>query len=900
MKFLFKLQEIDNPEKLKRCQLENLVSLENFVRTNLYRREIPLSNSEEDITIYYGENRSQENFVFFESDKVLMKKLLEVVTNKPPNFWRKIHHFLESHTYKELRDNHESTLMAILYRSFKNNMGKEPKGFRYERIVMLICAYYYMVGGPLFYGNFAPNLPVPSIHTVRKFILSQAVAVVEGCLRINQLKKFLQDGSYPLKVFLSSDATKIENRITYDHKSNQLIGFVLPLNENKMPITYSFLANSAETMAHHFRHNKIATNLYTYIAQPPVKNAPAFCLLLFGTDETFTSEDVSARQDYITKILNLNGIKVMGYSSDGDPRLLKMMKTHSKLGLQAEEKRMKKNEKILPSKNQRGFETLGFRALLRPPQIYIQDSVHTGNKMKLRLLNESLIFPMGNYFASSGDIVALHRKLGKDKHRLNNSDVTPKDKMNFKATMRLCDPIIWLLLEEHVPNSKGTQMYLKMIYYVTHSYLSLDLNLLQRVYLIWYPNYFLRMWREWLSLNSKNRNYRLSDNFLTSNTYTCIELNAHGLINLILQAIDDKDLDNLDIFQYGSQACEGFFRLLRSLCTTQSMVANCTVSDAINRLQKIQLQHEIISTDFEEMGERIIFERTHNLNPSWDKQKNTIITDVPDFSHLFPISEDSLKTVMEEALSAAKETINSFGMNAEQLKPTEISMDLINASKNDLLDDDEIQDTLDINSTSPAQDNNHNKDDNDDDDISFFDNLNDDLQLKDYIGIFNPDDETSPVVRVVDPRSGESKVVLKTTYCYCLQNEATKLSSDRTVRVRQSVVDKNPHGKSVEDIEIFTKLFIGDWCIFKVTKNEFAQTKKGQKRKRKNDTSVPMEIDDPQKEQYVVGRITNFCYLKQKGRSVRYESRCADIEGNRKSVGVCGHWYHVRENLSLE
>lgn len=128
-------------------------------------------------------------------------------------------------------------------------------------------------------------------------------------------------------------------------------------------------------------------------------------------------------------------------------------------------------------------------------QVCIQDTVHLGNKLKNRLFKISIVLPMGNYSATSGDIEVLVGIVTKDKHFLKENDLTLKDKMNFSSTMGLCHPRIWNLLQENVPNSDGTRIYLQIIFFSMQSFLSTKLNPLQQIYCIWYGLYFVRMWR---------------------------------------------------------------------------------------------------------------------------------------------------------------------------------------------------------------------------------------------------------------------------------------------------------------------------------------------------------------------------------------------------------------------
>lgn len=100
--------------------------------------------------------------------------------------------------------------------------------------------------------------------------------------------------------------------------------------------------------------------------------------------------------------------------------------------------------------------------------------------------------------------------------------------MNFDAINKLCSQKVIDLLKE-IPDSEATRQYLILTRCILDAFLDKDLSTLKRVYNIRYSTFFLRLWRQWL----KTQEYSIEKNFITLNTYTCIELNAHGLILLI-------------------------------------------------------------------------------------------------------------------------------------------------------------------------------------------------------------------------------------------------------------------------------------------------------------------------------------------------------------------------------
>lgn len=102
--------------------------------------------------------------------------------------------------------------------------------------------------------------------------------------------------------------------------------------------------------------------------------------------------------------------------------------------------------------------------------------------------------------------------------------------MNFASVVKICDPKIWTLLQIHVPGSEATRAYLKIMYYVINSFLSISISIEDRIYYIWYSVLFLRLWRAWIC---SIPDYSSTSNWITTNAYLCIEINAHGLLNAI-------------------------------------------------------------------------------------------------------------------------------------------------------------------------------------------------------------------------------------------------------------------------------------------------------------------------------------------------------------------------------
>ena len=147
-------------------------------------------------------------------------------------------------------------------------------------------------------------------------------------------------------------------------------------------------------------------------------------------------------------------VTVVGISSDRDPRLSKAMTIECCSGT---------NNPKLVTLDDNVTVFSGFHAKLINDINYIQDPAHSVAKLRARLLALSFVMPMGYFMLPIDHIKTLMQTVSKDKYGINEKDVSIKDNMNFDAVMRICDPKVWLLLEEHIHASEGTKAYLKVM-----------------------------------------------------------------------------------------------------------------------------------------------------------------------------------------------------------------------------------------------------------------------------------------------------------------------------------------------------------------------------------------------------------------------------------------------------
>ena len=144
--------------------------------------------------------------------------------------------------------------------------------------------------------NYVYDISVRWISVSKKCIL-------EGELRCAELKTYLSDRNAGNDVWLCEDASGIVSKIQYDPTSDQLIGIVLPLDENNgCPKRHEYTARNEEEIRKFMQHTR-STLVYIIMAVALKEGVPPFILQMFGTDNRFTATDVIKRWNHTIELL---------------------------------------------------------------------------------------------------------------------------------------------------------------------------------------------------------------------------------------------------------------------------------------------------------------------------------------------------------------------------------------------------------------------------------------------------------------------------------------------------------------------------------------------------------------------------------------------------------------------
>lgn len=742
---------------------DDFVYVENFVQIELVHRLSEQFTRKKSVLIetdkinFFGDYVSNvEDFTFSALERSLIYRASECLKNQNAVFnpSKAVLNSVNSWFYNHIQDEpkRKSNLLSKMNQAAEKNSLKPKQGYRYDSDLRRFCVHNRILSGPTAFKALQANLNgcFPSISTTNRYIHRSDHVIIEGQLRSEELLNYLNDNSQELYVSISEDATRVENRVQYDSRTNQLIGFVLPLDGNGMPIPFCYKARHSQEIMQHFSRNISAASFINTIMAKPLGNAPAFCLLVFGSDNRYTADDSSKRWIFIKEELKKIGITALTMSTDSDPKFNTAMKINSGLGTDPED----------CDPNLNGI----FKCdLYSEPPFNFQDIPHIATKLRnllLKTIDEPQKLPFGKFFIQQHHLKQLIDMVSKDKHLLTASTLNPMDRQNYESARKICDIKVIELLTNCVDASDGTVMFLQILSDVIASFEDQNLSPLQRIEKMWGATFLVRIWRHFV-LNEPG--LTLKNNFMSNLCYLCFEYNAHSLVSILLY-LKKNNLTHLFLpHMYSSQPCESFYRQIRSLSSVSSTVVNCSTKGMLDRISRTQLLSDI-SND-RDNGSVIIYPKS--FNSCEFSQTNDVKSDFPNeieiVNAILKCKADAIQKAMRIGLLKKK-----YGSKNEACV-CNVKTYAKRPRKN------EIHDSSDSES---------------EDDFGDVYMKVVSSSIKNYANKFEEKNvsETSPYVEVF----GDDKrfVFRKTSLCWLLGKERTKCSSDRIYRVRHTIQNK--------------------------------------------------------------------------------------------------------------
>lgn len=480
-------------------------------------------------------------------------------------------------------------MMITLFKKRKNRYTEKEKS---------LASYLYIKGGRSMYETLYKSTGLPHLSTVFRH-LSAKSSKKEGVLETSKMKEEIVKRKLNNRVIISEDATKIKEQRVYDEKSGKIVGVVRPFNNNGFPAQEP--SNFCEDV-----NLKLSSYVITIMSRALDLKSPAFMLSHFSTDNRFNTDCVLKRWRHIKRNLKGEGIITAGellryfmiylnllmkffififpaFSSDGDIRYLSAMMFLMHF----------------PSISNCDWK---WWACSDMEQNCCQDYCHIGTKMRVRLLKPWLPLIIGKFNATLTHLKFLLDNINKSEHLLNHEDINLNDKMNYDAVRKIV--AAKNSLQKYVAGSEGTQFYLELINLIIQAFENREIDPSQRIFNCWYVNFCMRIWRSWI-LES---NFKLADNFVSSNVYISIEINAHFIIQL---ALDNQNTpENFLIELFNSQDCESFYRSARSISGSFETKVNFNSLEFSHRSDKIEFLEGV---KFDLKGELTFPSRRKNI-----------------------------------------------------------------------------------------------------------------------------------------------------------------------------------------------------------------------------------------------------------------------------------------------
>ena len=208
-----------------------------------------------------------------------------------------------------------------------NNMDHSKYRYEYDLSMRRFASSIYALGGRNLYQFLKLNLPYafPSIPTLESYNNDICLHIEEGEFRFQELKYYSNKINSNL-VYVFEDCTGVVSKVSYDTETNSFVGFCPTLN-NGLPTIRQYQTNNFSQLEDWFNSVEKSTLINVCTVQHITSTeTPSFLLSGFGTNNKVDCISVFNRWLFIYNECLKNKIKVLGFSSDADPKFLKAMR----------------------------------------------------------------------------------------------------------------------------------------------------------------------------------------------------------------------------------------------------------------------------------------------------------------------------------------------------------------------------------------------------------------------------------------------------------------------------------------------------------------------------------------------------------------------------------------------
>ena len=570
----------------------------------------------------------------------------------------------------------DTDFLCAVLETIDINSHRSPNNYTYPSCILRFSTVLSILSGRYAYEYLRANLRflLPTIQTIQNNWSYPPYREAEFRFDECQTRLNALQCNY---IFVSEDCSAIIPRIEYDSSANVFNGFVTPIVDGT-PRRNSYQCTSFEELKHLFDNVPASKLVNVHVVQPiPGSNVPALpsasVLSAYGTDNKITAIDILRRWIMIYKEFLQRGIRILGYSTDGDPKYLRGMRLAANFFIKKETLNILDDGLVFAAKIPSNWSHWYF---LSSNQLFLfmQDGIHLATKIRNRLLSKTTDLLMGSYEITVEHLYDLIRSTNKIDHNLSISDLNVKDKQNFGSCQKISgDKVLDLLMQNDEYN--GTYIYLLLLNLLIIAYTVRSVSIADRIYYGWIVLFYVRLWRIWLhvkkphrkpkrSTKKKKRKQDQSPHFISSNALMCIELNAHYLIYIYLLIEQQKLPSSIaeNIFLFSSQPCENVFRNARALSGVYSTRINFTITQFLKRVNKLNVLTELKEFEANNHENQIIFPMHYKIRKFISQTKSTMTTGNDSFSI------DALEEIIQQAYQVAQEMATFVNMSTDLIK----------------------------------------------------------------------------------------------------------------------------------------------------------------------------------------------------------------------------------------
>ena len=353
-------------------------------------------------------------------------------------------------------------LLPFFLQTLLTNIAQSDSRNRYSDELKSFALCLYIFAGHNAYEFVRLNIPgaLPNSTSIKTYLASSDERLSEGAYRYDAMARHMSLMNSKF-AFCAEDCTAVVRKIHYNSHANTFVGFV-PDFRNGFPVETCYSTESFDELQSWYAERDMSALLSVNVIQPLLVNSSSsasYILSAYGTNAHYTAFDILRRWIEIVEQSSKRNIRVVGFSSDCDPKFLKAMRLALGFFVHVPNISIEKypNTFAVDVPTEWGWFFLRGRQLF----VCMQDSVHLCTKLRNRLLSPKVTLLLGRQRVSVQYLYELIENSSKLNHRLVRSDISPKDRQNYDSCEKISSDDVLRELEQ-IQNSEATLLYLKV------------------------------------------------------------------------------------------------------------------------------------------------------------------------------------------------------------------------------------------------------------------------------------------------------------------------------------------------------------------------------------------------------------------------------------------------------